>query len=74
MRRRLGKTASGLAGVAGNRMMGGMSEPLATGEGGRAREFTPEEKARAARAQAILYGVMVVLIFAPLVVWWLLKK
>ncbi len=35
---------------------------------------SPEEQARAERAQWILYGVMALFIFAPLIVWLILGK
>ena len=34
------------------------------------REWTPEEKARAERAEWILYGVMMVFIVLPFLVFW----
>lgn len=38
------------------------------------REWTPEERAKAERAQWILYAVMVVFIVAPFMVLWLKKS
>lgn len=37
-------------------------------------ELSPEEKKRAERAQWILYGVMILFIVAPFIVWLLIEK
>ncbi|MGE9297257.1 MAG: hypothetical protein ACQKBV_13320 [Puniceicoccales bacterium] len=37
------------------------------------REPTPEELAKAERATWILYGVMIIFIVAPFIVFWLVK-
>ncbi|HTB63897.1 MAG TPA: hypothetical protein VK737_09930 [Opitutales bacterium] len=38
------------------------------------RTLTPEQQARAARAQLILFIVMGIFIIAPFIVWWVLNR